>query len=151
MVNLSRDSEFINSVVNTPGVVEWIKGPLETPIDLSPLVDNKDNYLLVADTGGFLFVKKGQLPLYEVHTQFLPGSQKVLEKAKDAAFYMFTKTDCIEIMTCVPSLNVAARRLTKQMQFEYVGQKGEWPINGVNYPLDYYTLTIKRWAVKLCQ
>lgn len=150
-VKLSRDVEFVNKIVNTPGVAEWIRGPLETPLDLSSLVLNENNKLLVDETGGFLFVKKGELPLYEVHTQFLPGAQKVLEKAKEAAFYMFTKTDCIEIMTCVPSINVAARRLTKKMKFEYVGTKGEWPINGVLYPLSYYTLTIKRWAVKLCQ
>lgn len=152
MIKLSRDTEFINRVVNTPGVSEWVQGPLEVPLDLSPLVLNEKNYTLVDETGGFLFVKKGDLPLYEVHTQFLPGSRDVLQKAKDSAFWMFTRTDCIEIMTCVPSRNRAAARLTKQMKFEYVGRKGEWPINGVNYPLDYYTLTIKRWASKLlCQ
>ncbi|MDE2097350.1 MAG: hypothetical protein KGL39_08915 [Patescibacteria group bacterium] len=147
----TSDPTFINQVVNNPEVVDWIRGPLEIPIDLTPLAENQDNHLLVDDCGGFLFVKKRGLPLYEVHTQFLPGTRGVLDKAKEAAFYMFTKTDCIEIMTCVPSINVAARRLTKQMQFEYVGRKGEWPINGVKYPLDYYTLTIKRWATKLCQ
>jgi hypothetical protein len=149
MVNLSFDSTYINRVVNHPEVAYWIRGPLEGEIDLGILVDNPDNVLLEAESGGFLFVKKNGLPLYEVHTQFLPGAKDVLQKAKDAAFYMFTKTDCIEIMTCVPELNRAARALTKKMKFEYVGRKGTWPIAGVEYPLDYYTLTMKRWALCL--
>lgn len=153
MLTRTFDARLINQVVNHPEVAPWVRGPLSESLDLSPVVENKDNVLLTDGvSGGFLFTKRKDLPLYEVHTQFLPGTSGVLAKAKEAAFYMFTKTDCLEIMTCVPQVNKAAAGLTKKMHFEFIGTKGTWTIEGNEYPLDYYSLTIKLWATKiLCQ
>lgn len=140
------DAEFLNSVVNHPEVARWMVG-FEPPFDFSPVLADQANVFLANCHGGFLFVATQERCKYEVHTQFLPeGRGNSLALARDAAWYMFTQTDCLAIETYVPAGNEAARRLTLSMGFKPCL---DIEVNG--HECTVYMLNIKSWARGLCQ
>ncbi len=143
----SKDAAFLNQVVNHPEVAKWMCG-YSPPFDLTETLQLDSTVFLANQYGGFLFVyDNGHPGCYEVHTQFLPeGRGRALELAKQAAWYMFTKTDAIAISTYVPASNEAAYRLTLSMGFVRYG------IKVVNFEeCDMFMLSIKDWARNLCQ
>lgn len=144
MITRSTDAEFLNRIVNDPAMANGRLGMKD--LDLTEAVSNPDNVFLANEFGGFLFVKDGDL--YDVHTNFLPEGrgQLALEAAREAAFYIFTRTDCLAIETYVPQGNVAAAALTKRMGFSHWGDE---VING--HFCRRFVLTIKQWAKSLCQ
>lgn len=116
------------------------------PFDFAPVLAKESNVFLANEYGGFLFVrlKAGR---YEVHTQFLPeGRGNSLALAREAAWHMFTQTDCLEIETYAPKENEAAWRLTVSMGFRPIRSK---KVNG--RVCTVFLLNIKTWARSLCQ
>ena len=145
--NLVRtfSGDWLNAIVNHRDILDWVRGPLEGPLDLTALVADPANVVLATPLGGFFFHPVGERR-WEVHTQFLPaGRDGVLGLAREAATYMFTKTACDCIQTRVPETNTAARRLTEAMQFKHIGPDGTWPIRGRNVPNHLYELTRETW------
>ena len=138
----SFDKAFLMRVVNHDDVYSHVCLGLPRPLEISFALDDEKNIFLANDHGGFLFTHKGQC-LYEVHTVFLKTGRgpPVYEAAKEAASYMFCKTDAMIIMTMVPVDNAAARKLAEFVGFE---PSGSDELNGV--PVDMYELSIKRWA-----
>lgn len=142
----SYDAALLNAVVNHPEVSRWMIG-IQPPYDLSAVLANTANVFLANQYGGFLFVRGEVGYRYEVHTQFLPeGRGDSFRFAKQAAWHMFTKTDCLEIETYVPKENAAAWGLTVAMSFKPCG---EIEVNG--HDCTVFVLNIKTWAMSLCQ
>jgi len=104
------DASRINEIVNHPQVRPWLtEAGVNSEIDLSRLIANQDNVLLMIDGGGILF--HWQEPgVYEAHTQFLPSvrGRSALAATRDSIRWMFTRTDCMEILSKVPVHNKGA-------------------------------------------
>lgn len=144
-MTLSRsfDSAWFNQLLNHPSVHCWVAGDLEN-LDATALIGDERNILLRADKGGFLF-HFHEPGTYEVHTQFLPEGRGVLELAKQAAHYLFTKTDCVEILTRVPVGHAAAKKLTLAMGFTKLFTGSKWKLHGETVPVEFYRLGIEEW------
>ena len=106
------DAVRINRVVNHPEVKRWISQTNDV-IDLTPMVTNPRNILLMSDGGGTLFVNHAPA-LYELHTQFLPDGRRLAFRfVREALRWMFLRSDAMELMTRVPIVNEAAVRFTE--------------------------------------
>ncbi|MGO4316714.1 hypothetical protein [Agrobacterium sp. MCAB5] len=111
-------AERINAVINHPEVRPYVGFADQGPVDLSDAVAHPLNFLLMGEGGGFFLHNRGN-GVYEVHSQFLPEhrGRNVVRCLRDAAHWMFTRTDCVEIVTRVPDGNVAADALTRLAGF----------------------------------
>ncbi len=106
--------EPINAVMNHPDVRPWVTRPGDGALDLTPVVADRRNVVLMGEHGGSAihWLMGG---LYEVHTAILPDGRGkwALDFAHAASKWMFTHTDATEITTKVPVSNRAAFGLTK--------------------------------------
>lgn len=137
----------INMVVNDPSVFDWVRGVGTARLDVTPALQNHSNVLLMGEYGGVLFLKH-QPGVYEAHTQVLPAGrgQWTLDMVNEALKWMFTSTDCVDIMTRVPKGNLAARALAKAIhgRCEFRVEKG-WVKNDQIIPVDVFSLRIQDW------
>lgn len=101
------DGSFLNEVANHPTVRPWLGG--SGALDLRPAIASPDNVALQCDGGGIVFARIAEMT-YEAHSMFLPAWRGARAAAflKQALRYVFTATDCFEILTRVPDGNVAA-------------------------------------------
>lgn len=150
MIQITKDIEFVNAVVNDPVVYKWIHGDKEGPLDLSPVMTwNTTIALRWKDDGVFIFWNKAP-ETYEVHTQFRKSGE-VKIAALAAADFMFTSVPCETLTTMVPRNNRAARRLAKKVGFKFTHTEGEWPTDGGVVPLDHFRYTKAEWSTRQCQ
>lgn len=135
LINRSFDAEFINSVINDPSVKDAVE--VVGDGDISALVNDVNNVLLVTDHGGFLFVHVQQ-GVYEVHTQMLESGRGIdaYSAAVECARYMFTLTNCMRIISKARPENKGARKLAA----EVLNHKG---FNGTYH---YYSLEYMEWV-----
>lgn len=140
-------ADSLNEVVNEPSVYKWVHGSYKGALDLSSVVLNPYNYLLMGEYGGVLFTMH-QPGLYEAHTQVLPAGrgQWTLDMVNAALNYMFTQTDAIEITTKVPKGNLGARALVRAIHgvFEFRRENG-WVVDDVPVYADIFALRIQDW------
>jgi hypothetical protein len=134
LIRRSFDADEINPILNDPSVFKYAAYEGMTAFDLSPLLADKRNILLMADHGGIVFHWQA-LGVYQVHTNFLkvprgysgPGTY-VLNACRAAYRWMFTHTDCITLLTMIPAHNRAAAMFAPMAgwikEFE---RKGVWP------------------------
>lgn len=128
----TMDATFLNSVANHPEVRPWLGGV--GPIDLSPLLADPTNVGMQYEYGGFVGHKL-ESGIYECHSMFLPeGRGEFAHAAMVAGLrYLFTKTDCMEVVTKAPDGNKAAFGAARAMGFAtafhldkgWVDDKGE--------------------------
>lgn len=141
-------SERINAVINHPEVRPWVGMPQQGYIDLTPMVADLRNVLLMGEGGGFFFHQL--LPgIYEVHTQFLPEHRgaNVLQAAHDAERWMFTRTDCLEIRSKVPEHNKGALGFAGAMHYELQYERADaWPTETGPVAVKYFVRTLNQWA-----
>ena len=148
-VKISRamDAKFVNRVINDPSVYEWIRGPLTGEIDVSPLVADISNVLLIGEYGCMLFISQQQ-GLYDIHTQMLPeGRGKwCLKFTREALRWMFTRTPAVELTSRVPHGNLGALALVRanKMTPEFVLEKG-WVYQDKPIPATSYSIRIQDW------
>lgn len=148
-LTLSRhlDASFLNIVVNHPDVRPFVCGPLEGDIDMSAFAENPNNVLLMGEYGGVMFHKL-QPGLYEAHTQVLPEGRGewTLSMVRRALFWMFTRTDAVELLTRCPQGNTPAKVLAKAIggEFEFT-RPNAWVMNGISVPADIYSLSVQKW------
>lgn len=109
MIERHTTADRINEIVNDPAVRPWIANSDKGVIDLSDMVADCRNYVLMGEHGGiaFFFVQDG---VYECHTQVLPRARGkwTRELTEACARYMFTQTDAYEIITRIPAGHIAA-------------------------------------------
>jgi hypothetical protein len=134
------DARHANAVANHPDVRPFLGG--DGPIDMSALFSDPYNVAFESEHGAMLLIALGS-GVYDVHSMFLPDGQgkEAADLMRDVAQYMFTKTDCIEGRTLVPTENrgadVAARRSGFRPLFETrQGMSGT-----------VFHLSIDRWAL----
>jgi len=107
-----HDASRINAVLNHPEIRPWVADMSEGEIDISQQVANPRNVLLMGKYGGCMCFQI--FPgVYEVHTQVLPEGRGKwsLDFVRAGSDWMFTRTDCYDILTRVPMGHVAARAL----------------------------------------
>ncbi len=125
-------------------------------IDLSPLLVDHGNVLLMAEGGGILFNWHEASPgggafLYEVHTNFLKPyrGRHAIRVSRNAYRWMFTHTDCMALLTKVPAFNKAADWFcgfvgaTKEFE-----RKAAWPTKDGPVDLAFWALRYDDWVRK---
>src|SRR5271157_2022336 len=113
-MNRSFDATTFNRQLNHPRVYPLIAPNGVGVLDLSTIVADESNYLLMNEekTGSLLFHNIA-LATYELHTIFLPlgRGRRALHDMKASLRWMFTRTDCEQLYTKVPLFNVLAKRM----------------------------------------
>ncbi|KAA3504596.1 hypothetical protein DXM27_05120 [Rhizobium rhizogenes] len=149
--SLSIRREFsagrINAVINHPDVRPYVGFADQGPVDLSEAVAHPLNFLLMGEGGGFFLHSRGN-GVYEVHSQFLPDhrGRNVVRCLRDAAHWMFTRTDCVEIVTRVPDGNVAADALTRLAGFSLLYRlDGQQAQSGCKGGVKFYRWDVLSW------
>lgn len=147
-VTRSFDAIEANRIVNDQSVLPLI-GNVDS-IDLSDIISNPANVLLLSDGGCFLFMHDEAG--YEVHTSFLEGfrGRHVITASLNAARWMFTHTDCMSIVTRIPAFNKAASLAVRAVGFvPRFERKGTWPLkDGGVCDVRFYELTYADWMTK---
>lgn len=147
-VSREYSADRINAIVNHPEVRPWVGEPHQGYLDLTPIVANPANILLMGEGGGFMLIQQ-EPGIYEVHSQFLPEARgKVaLQAAQDASRYMFTRTDCVEIRTKVPDGNVAAEAFARLMKYELqFWRPNVWTGPSGLVGAKFYAQTLNQWV-----
>jgi hypothetical protein len=148
MIHRSFDASEINAILNDPSVFEAIKFTgITSPMDVSPIIDNPVNVLLMAEGGGIIFAQM-EPGIYEVHTSFLENHRgRHAIRASLAAYrWMFTHTDCMILQTKVPEFNVAAAKFCSIVgaikEFE---RKGVWLTESGAVGMSYWIMKYEDW------
>lgn len=137
-MNRTMDAERLNALANHPDVRPWLLGA-DGPLDLTRLVENPAVVCLEAEHGAFLLVPI-QPTVYELHTMWLPEGRgkEFFGHAAEMFRYIFTRTDCLEVVTKVPDGNraaaVAASRVGFRQRFHRAG-------------ISFRSLSIESWAL----
>ena len=144
----SFDAERLNEILNIPEVHKWAALPDQKELDVTPLIENRDNYLLMAEdkSGGILFEKK-EVGMYEVHTQFDPKSRGTgpVRAVKEMLGWMFANTDAVQLVTRVSVDNKPAYKLAEHFSnLEYV-HKDRWIIGDESSEVHVFTLRLYDW------
>lgn len=150
MIQRAFDAAHLNAILNHPRVRPDVADISEGDLDLSDRVANTVNVCLVGQYGAF-FCYKYYDGCYEVHTAVLPEGrgQWARDFAEAGARYMFTVTDCTEIMTRVPQGHVAAKALTEAMGFRHqFTTPAVCRFRGQMVPAHIYSLTLQEWSVR---
>lgn len=104
------DASAINPILNHPDVRPWLtEAGQDGDLNLSRLVSDRRNFLLMCEGGG-IFFHQLEPGIYEAHTQFLPSVRGSIALAvtNQAIRWMFTRTDCMELLSKVPANNIRA-------------------------------------------
>ena len=148
MITREYTADNINAVINHPAVHPWVAVAGQGELDLSGLVEDGSNVLLMADRGGFMFHRL-EPAVYEVHTQFLPEGRgrHALKAARAALHHMFTGTDCMEVLTKCPVNNPATAWMARHLGFtlEFT-RPAAWPHEDGLVDVDYYALRYPEWV-----
>lgn len=132
-VQQTGDAAFLNSIANAEGVREFVGG--EGMIDVAELLTR--SIALATDKGAIIFEWKSP-GVYCFHTMFVKEGRgrHAFEAASNAAEWMFTRTDALELHTYTPFDNPKA---TPPRSFGFrFWFKGE--------AADYYRLNVNDWA-----
>lgn len=145
MITRTMEAVFLNEVANHPSVRPRLGGL--GLLDLAPLIENPANVTLVAEGGGWIFV--AMIPgIYEVHTLFLPHGRgrKFVQAAAHGFRYMFTQTDCLEIVTKCPDDNPGASIASYHLGFRERFRREDAWVPGVG--VSYRVFSIDDWFVR---
>jgi hypothetical protein len=141
------DASRLNGVANHPDVRPWLGGIGE--LDLSEVVSSPSNFAFEVEGGGFLCIARAP-GLYEVHSLFLPDARagRTYPAMVSAMTYMFTQTDCVELVTRVPDNNERAASLAKAGGFTCkFRREASWPDGETLIGASYLSLSVDAWAL----
>ena len=110
------DAGTMNRVLNHDQVRSWLANKEDGVLDLTNVVQDQRNILLMGEHGGQMF-RWLQPGVYEVHTAVLPEGRGEWagEMAAKAFRLMFTCSDAYEIVTRIPRGHIAALTLAKML------------------------------------
>lgn len=139
------DATFLNQVANIPSVRRSI-GPGPDVLDFTGALANPRNYAFQNELGVFLLANTFGTT-YEVHSFFSPRKREdaaIIEALMfQAELYMFSRTDCQEIVTRVPDGNRWAEQLAIKFAFRDIDRQQNWD-QGVGAMMKRKTL--EDWA-----
>ena len=149
----SFDAADINAIFNHPTVFPNVSVPGLEKIDVTNLVSDPRNVMLMADGGGIIFcqIEPG---IYEVHTAFLKPERgsygpHIRNVCQNAYRWMFTHTDCMVLQTKIPAFNraaiVFAPLLGWRLEFE---RKSVWPTKDGMVDMSFFCLRYEEWVKK---
>lgn len=149
MLPFKRDfsAARINRVVNDPSVLPDISLPGQESLDLSPVVGDLRNIILMCDEGGIIAHWR-EPGVYEIHTQFAERYRGVsaVRTTREMISWLFLHSPAMELQTKVPDCNAGAQGLVKAIsgRFEFE-RAGAW--QGPQGPcgVAYYTLRWSEW------
>lgn len=115
LVRRSFDAGEINPILNDPSVFKYAAAKGIERLEVTALLEDQRNILLMAEGGGILFLWHDH-NTYEVHTNFLRPSKTVGRERGPyvknvclaAYWWMFTHTDCMALLTKIPHHNRGA-------------------------------------------
>jgi len=145
LLKRTMDATFLNGVANHPDVRPALGG--EGQLDQGPLLANPENVALEGEHGGFVAIKLAP-GLYECHSMFLPeGRGKAAQAAMEEGLrYLFTQTDCGQVVTKCPETNGAAKGAARAMGFAPMFKlEKAWPVEGDLVGVEVVTLTMHKW------
>lgn len=144
------DAVRVNAVVNHEAVRPWVMLPGQGHIDLSAFVADPRNVVLMNEAGTVGVAFHHHEPgIYEAHTVALPEARgaTVLAAVRSMIAYMFTATDCMELLTRCPVHNRPAEALAKAvggtLDFE---RPAAWPTDKGPVAVRHYALRYPEWV-----
>lgn len=142
------DAKHLNAVLNHESVRPDVADMSLGSLDVSGQVGDQNNILLMGEFGGCLlfFVSPG---IFEVHTQILPEGRGAWAKAFIGQMleWMFTRSNCWEIVTRVPREHIGAKALTIGAGFrKEFSRPDQCKFRGKIMPVDIYRLSIHDWV-----
>jgi len=139
-----------NAIFNDPEVRPWMGYGTDAG-DLSPLVQNPDNYcFLTPNSDGGYVVAKLHDGLYVAHTLALPSARgrPMLTLMREGFEYMFTATDAEEIVTTCPDGNPAGARWAEIAGFKETSRREAFfPLMGELVGASYRSLLYRDWVL----
>jgi hypothetical protein len=117
-------------------------------IDVSGLIADQRNVLLMAEGGGIIFAWH-EPGIYEVHTNFLKSHRgRNAVRASLAAYrWMFTHTDCMMLLTRVPAFNKAAHSFCLMVgAVRNFDREKIWPTDDGLVDVAYWSLHFDTWV-----
>lgn len=132
-VSQTHDASYINEIANAPGVREFVGGT--GLIDVTMLLESS---VALATDKGVIVLEWRSPGVYCFHTMFLPEGRgrHAFEAASNAAEWMFTRTDALELHTYTPFDNPKATPPRSfGFRFWFKGQDA-----------DFYRLNVNDWA-----
>lgn len=143
----SKDVARINQILNAPEVRPWVASADEGILDVAAQVASPLNLFLLGDHG-LVMLTKIMPGVYECHTACLSEGRGAwaLDLVMSVQRWMFTRTDCFEILTRIPKTHRAALGLAIKagMKLEFHRPDGV-KINGEVVPVDVYRVSIQDW------
>lgn len=138
----TMDADAFNLIANHPDVRPWMLG--EGEIDVSSALANPNNIGLLSAHGGFVLIKLAD-GFYEAHTLFHPerGGPDAMNAARGGFRYLFTATDCIEVVTKVPAENKRALGFARNLNLREVERHDASEV--VPFAYSRFSLTLDRW------
>lgn len=150
MLPFKRDlrADRINRVVNDPSVFPDVALAGQESLDLTPVVKNLANIVLMTDEGGI--VAHWQEPgLYEIHTQFTERYRGVsaVRTVREMLSWLFLRSEAVELLTKIPRNNERALGLVRAIggKFEFGRENAHAALDGEIVGVDYYSLGINDW------
>ena len=114
------DAIGVNIILNNPEVRPWVADIGEGVIDISDMVKNPENVLLMGEHGAifFIYIMPGT---YECHTQILPKGRGAwaAKFAISVLDWMFSRSNAWEVTTRVPAGHLGALTLARSVGFRH--------------------------------
>ncbi len=141
------DASRINAIANHPDVHPWITQHGAGAIDMSAIVADLNNVLLMTDVGGLLF-HQIEVATSEVHTTFLPEARGpgAMRLCREALRWMFIRTNCMEVVTKVPAHNRCALGMVRACKFRHdFHRAGLWMTDEGAVDVHFFGLRFWDW------
>jgi hypothetical protein len=141
-----RDAAFFNSVGNNPDVSEWIRGPLQAPLDLTRILTDDSN-LCLRGAYGFCVFHRLAPSIYDWHAATRPeGRGKwALNAARQSLDWLFSRTDAVAVVAPVPQHNRGARCIVRALGFAlHRVLPAAWPIADEGRAVSVYVYLMLR-------
>lgn len=137
----------LNELANHPAVRPHIGLTAHGQIDCTETLSNPGVICLEVEHGAFVFDQLDpQHPSrFELHTFILPEGRgaAVLQAAAEAFRWMFTRTDCLELVTKVPASNKPAAFMARRAGFMSVfTRQAAWEDGS---DVEYFAMTFDVW------
>lgn len=145
------DAGAFNRIANDPCVRPWLGGTEPIP-DLTPTVANPENICLLTPEGdgGYILVKL-RPGLYEAHSMALASARgrPMLTLMRDGFRWLFTATECCEIVTQVPDKSPGAERWAHLAGFrELYRREACFNLDGEIVGVSFRSLEYQDWVLK---
>lgn len=146
MIRRTMNPEALNALANHPDIRPFIGGP-EGELDLTSVVLNPANVVLMGE-GVIWVLSPIEAGVFELHSMAYPDARgrAYFRQAKEALRWVFTRTDCSEIVTKCPDDNPRARMAAVMTGFrERFHRENAWA-EGVG--VGFYVYGLDEWFVR---